>query len=203
MKAALETLVLATHNAHKAREMRQILLERFPDLNILTLNDFPDALEPEETGTTMKENAFIKVLAGLETTRKACLADDGGLEVDALDGEPGVYSKRFGGESTPFSEKIKLLLEKLKEVPWEKRTARYRCVLGLAIPGHDVRFFDATCEGYIAFEPKGINGFGFDPIFWVKKRDCTMAELSAEEKNKISHRGKAIHLLFNFLKQNV
>ena len=191
MKEGFKTLVLATHNAHKAAEMKQILFEKFPKLNVLTLNDFPNASEPEETGTTMEENAHIKALAGLESTGKVCLADDGGLEVDALGGEPGVYSKRFGGERTSFLKKIELLLEKLKEVPWEKRTARYRCVLGLAVPGHDVHFFEATCEGFIAFEPKGRNGFGFDPIFWIEEKSCMMAELTSEEKNRLSHRGIA------------
>ncbi len=193
------TLVLATHNSHKAHEMREILTRKVLDLKLLTLNDFPSAVEPEETGTTMEENASIKAKAALSATGLISLADDGGLEVDALDGAPGVYSKRFGGKSTPFSEKIKLLLEKLEGVPWAKRTARYRCVLGLAIPHGPLELFEATCEGRIAFEPHGIGGFGFDPVFWLQEQERMMAELTTEEKNQISHRGKVMKQVIDYL----
>ncbi|HWD37527.1 MAG TPA: RdgB/HAM1 family non-canonical purine NTP pyrophosphatase [Fimbriimonas sp.] len=186
-------LVIATHNRKKAGEMVTILSALIPIVEILTLADFPGAPEPEETGVTYRENASIKALSGLKATGEPCLADDAGLEIDALDGAPGLYSKRFGGEGLPFPEKMARILELLKEVPKQKRTARFRCFVAFAQPGRDdCDVFEATCEGRIATEPSGAGGFGYDPIFYLPEKGCTMADLTAEQKHQISHRGKVL-----------
>ena len=119
------------------------------------------------------------------------LADDSGLEVDALGGEPGVMSARYAGEGATDADRVNYLLAKMKDVPWEKRTARFKCVISIAVPGQDVKLCYGTCDGYITYQPKGMNGFGYDPIFYFPELDRTMAELTFEEKNGISHRGKA------------
>jgi XTP/dITP diphosphohydrolase len=196
-------LIIATHNRKKAGEMLAILGERFPQLELLTLNDFPGVLEPEETGTTLEENAKLKALSALEHTRYPCVADDGGFEIDALGGQPGLHSKRFAGESTPFPEKMRLILEKMQDVPEEKRGARFRCVVALALPGEEVHVFEGVCEGKVALEPKGENGFGYDPILWVPELGCTMAELLPQQKHAISHRGKALKQLGDFLEKRL
>ena len=170
-----------------------ILQARFPTLEIRTLADYAGAPEPEETGQTYVENATIKAESASAFTREWSLADDAGLEIDALDGAPGLYSKRFGGEDLPFPEKMARILEILKGVPEEKRTARFRCVVSLASPsGQPTKNFEATCEGAISCEPSGRGGFGYDPIFFLPELGCTMADLTAEQKHQISHRGKVL-----------
>lgn len=186
-------LVIATHNAKKAGEMVQILSEKFPSLEIVTLADYPGAPEPEETGTTYPENAAIKADSACAFTGEWCLADDAGLEIDALGGQPGVHSKRFAGEDTPFSEKMAIILGELEGR--EDRGARFQCAVALARPGYPTEVLMATCEGEIAREMSGAGGFGYDPIFWLPKRGCTMADLTAEQKHAISHRGKVLKAL--------
>lgn len=187
--SGLRPLVIASHNRRKAREMERILSPALAR-PILTLADFPGAPEPEETGMTYEENATIKARAGALATGEEVIADDAGLEVDALDGAPGLYSKRFGGEALPFPEKIARLLQLLKDVPDERRTARFRCWVALALPGEEsVRTFEGVCEGSIARKAGGSNGFGYDPIFVVAGVGRRMAELSDAEKDAASHRG--------------
>ncbi len=190
--ALMKRLVIATHNRKKAAEMIQILSRRFPALELLTLADFDGAPEPEETGTTYEQNARIKAESASAFTQEWCLADDAGLEVDALDGAPGVYSKRFGGEHMPFPEKMATILEHLGARPEASRGARFRCWVALAHPKSATETFSATCEGQIALSPSGGGGFGYDPIFFLPEIGRTMADLTAEEKHRISHRGKVL-----------
>lgn len=183
-------LVIATHNVKKAGEMLTILSRRFPQLEIKTLADYPRVPEPEETGLTYAENAAIKADHAAQITGEWCLADDAGLEIDAMNGEPGIYSRRFAGEDTSFTEKMKIILENLHGK--SDRGARFRCCVALAKPGMPTRTFEATCEGVIAQTPSGNGGFGYDPIFFIPELDRTMADLTAEEKHQVSHRGKVL-----------
>ena len=192
-------LVIATHNRKKAGEMVTILSRRFPLLEILTLADFPSAPEPEETGQTYADNAVIKADSAAAFTGEWSLADDAGLEIDALPGELGPLSKRFEGEGTTFPEKMAVILERMKDVPEEGRGARFRCCVAFAGPGIRTEVFSATCEGRIAWEPSGTGGFGYDPIFWLPDRGCTMASLTADEKHEISHRGKVLQAFGDLL----
>lgn len=185
-------LVVATHNLKKAGEMLTLLQAGLPDVQLATLADYPLAEEPEETGSTYRENATIKACAAIQATGEWCIADDAGLEIDALNGEPGLYSKRFGGEGTPFTEKMAIILDLMKDVPTERRTARFRCCVAFGKPGEPVRVIETTCEGRIASEPSGNGGFGYDPIFYLPEKGCCMADLTADEKHAISHRGKAL-----------
>jgi len=198
----ISRLVVATHNRKKAGEMVTILSARFPSLKILTLADFSGAPEPEETGMTYAENAAIKAVSALEFTGEWCVADDAGLEIDALEGAPGLYSKRFGGEDLPFPEKIKKILGMLADVPESGRSARFRCHVALAAPGTEVVDFGAICEGRISIEPSGGGGFGYDPIFYLPELGCTMADLSAGKKHQISHRGKVLAQFGDHLTRN-
>lgn len=189
--------------------MIQILSSRFPEVEFRTLADYEGAPEPEETGATYAENAAIKSESAAAFTGEWCLADDAGLEIDALDGAPGLYSKRFEGEATSFPDKMARILDRLKDVPDGKRTARFRCCIALTEPTAffpesgdpetTTRIFEAMCEGRIAHEPSGRGGFGYDPIFYLPELDCTMADLTAEQKHAISHRGKVLRKLCNVL----
>lgn len=185
-------LVVATHNPKKAREMVAILGSRFADLEIRTLADYPGAPEPEETGATYAENAVIKAESALAATGEWCVADDAGLEIDALPGELGVLSKRFAGEETPFDEKIRVILERLRETPERDRGARFRCFVALARPGHRTEVFEGRCEGRVSHAPLGEGGFGYDPIFFLAQLGKCMAELSPEQKHGVSHRGQVL-----------
>lgn len=191
-------LVIATHNPKKAGEMRQILGARFPTLEWITLADHDGAEEPEETGTTYAENATIKAESAAAYTGCWAVADDAGLEVDALGGHPGLHSKRFAGEETPFPEKMRRILEALGDRPKEDRGARFRCCVALAIPGEETRVFEATCEGTIARAPAGDGGFGYDPIFLLPE-GRTMAQLTSTEKHAVSHRGKVLRAFGDYL----
>lgn len=195
----LKRLVIATHNRKKAGEMIQILAKRFPNLELLTLADFPEAPEPEETGTTYAENAAIKSESAAKVTGEWALADDAGLEIDALGGQPGLYSKRFAGEDTSFPEKMAKILEMMIETPEGDRRARFRCCVALSSPESPTQVFEATCEGRIAHEPSGSGGFGYDPIFYLPERGCAMADLTPEEKHSVSHRGKVLKQLGDYL----
>ncbi len=193
-------LVLATHNKGKSIEMKAILEKLLPSFTLLDLNHYPYYPEPEEIGTTMEDNAIIKVESAFNYTGLPCIADDGGLEVDALGGAPGVYSKRFGGEQLGFTEKIKLLLELLKDTENANRSAQYRCIMAVKLSRESgVELFSGTCAGSIAHQPSGIHGFGFDPVFFLSKYNCTMAELNPDIKNTISHRYKALCQAGEFL----
>ncbi len=196
---AISRLVIATHNAKKAGEMVTILSGHFPNLEIRTLADYPNAPEPDETGTTYAENSLIKALSAVEATGEWCVADDAGLEIDAMGGEPGLYSKRFAGEDTPFPEKMRIILERLLGIEEAGRGARFVCSVALASPTGESKVFQSTCEGKISTAPSGNGGFGYDPIFWLPEQGRTMADLTAEEKHQISHRGKVLRQLRDYL----
>jgi XTP/dITP diphosphohydrolase len=183
----VKKLVVATKNEGKAREVAQILADL--PLDVVSLADYPDAPEVEETGSTFIENATIKAVAYAAFTGELTLADDSGLEVDALNGAPGVFSSRFA-PTTP--ERNAKLLDLMRDVPDGKRAARFRCAIAVATPQRDVWVTEGTVEGVIAREEKGTHGFGYDPVFYLPNLGKHMAELTPSEKNAISHRGKAL-----------
>jgi XTP/dITP diphosphohydrolase len=189
-------LVIATHNSAKAGEMAVILRELLPGWEFSTLAAFPGAKEPEETGETYAENAVIKAEAAASFTGEVCIADDAGLEVDALEGAPGVKSKRFGGVEMPFADKMALILGSVGE----DRGARFRCCVAVALMGQETRVFEAVKEGKIV-EPRGERGFGYDPIFLVPELGKTYAELEPEHKNRISHRGIVLRQAADYLSE--
>ncbi|AEH46974.1 XTP/dITP diphosphatase [Parageobacillus thermoglucosidasius] len=186
----MKQVIIATKNAGKTREFQALLAKK--GVEVKSLLDFPDCPDVEETGSTFAENAILKAEAMARYFHTTVIADDSGLAIDALHGRPGVYSARYAGEEKDDQKNIAKVLEELKGVPLEKRTARFHCALAVAAPGRRTAVVEATCEGYIAEEPKGENGFGYDPIFYVPQKGKTMAELSKEEKNQISHRAKAL-----------
>ncbi len=200
-QAPFDVLVIATHNRKKAGEMVTILGSRFPGLELRTLADFEGAPEPEETGSDYAENAAIKSESAAGFTGCWSLADDAGLEIDFLDGAPGLYSKRFGGEDLPFPEKIAMILDLMKDAPPERRGARFRCFVSLTGPDSSgpTKIFSATCEGQICTVPSGAGGFGYDPIFHLPELGCNMADLTAEQKHQISHRGKVLATVGDYL----
>lgn len=149
----------------------------------------------EETGSSFSENAIIKARTVHDATGLAVIADDSGLEVDCLGGKPGVYSSRFAGDKADDGDKISKLLDLLKDVPYDKRNARFVCVIAAVARNGEVLTAHAECKGFIAEEPAGDEGFGYDPVFFVREFGCTMAQLEAEVKNSISHRGKALRLM--------
>lgn len=185
----MRTLLLATTNEHKLNEFRTIFQDL--PLTLLSPRDVRLALDVEETGTTFAENALLKAHAYARAANMLALADDSGLEIDALGGAPGVYSARFAGRETSYAERFRLILARLRAVPSSQRTARFRCALALAEPSGYARVVEGTIEGLIAENPRGENGFGYDPIFLVPEAGRTTAEMSPEEKNRISHRGRA------------
>jgi len=197
-------IVIASHNRSKSREIEQLLRGGLTDLpvEIRLLADYPDAPPPpEETADTYIGNALLKARACAAFTQAISLADDAGLEIDALNGQPGLHSRRFAGEHTPFPVKMGILLEMLKDVPLERRTARFRCAVAVALPNGAEHTFEDTLEGRIAEAPRGQAGFGYDPIFYVPELDCTLAELPSEFKNRISHRAKVMRRMIPVLRQ--
>ena len=184
-------LVVATRNEAKAQEMIQILRQILDDnWEVVSFVGFPDFPEPEEIANTYRENATIKAEAAAAYTNELCIADDAGLEVDVLNGEPGVHSKRFGGEDLPFSQKIALLLKRLEGNA--NRTARFKCAVAISKTGQKTELFESSCEGKILESPRGSGGFGYDSIFSIPAINKTFAEMTQEEKNTISHRGKVL-----------
>ena len=194
-------IVIGTHNYKKKSEIKKIL-NGIP-VKLIDLEDFENPPCVTEDGATFRENAAKKAL-GLANFCKTCvMADDSGLEVDALDKRPGVFSSRYCGEDTSFEEKCLKLLEELKGVSFDKRTARFRCSIALAEPNKLLFVVEASCEGHIDTEPRGRHGFGYDPVFYVPKYKRTMAELEPEVKNQISHRALALKLFREKLKELV
>ncbi len=183
-------LVLATNNKHKIREIKSLL--EGMNIRVLTKNDFSIFPEIEETEDTLEANARLKALGIFEFTGLPSLADDSGIEVDYLDGAPGVYSARYAGDECTFEDNNRKLLTQLAGVPRERRTARFRCIIAIAFRSTDVRTVEGRIEGLITTEPRGREGFGYDPIFELPELGRTFAELSDAEKNKISHRGLAL-----------
>lgn len=190
-------VVLATRNRGKAFEIGRIL--EGSGVSIISLWEYPEVALPPETGKTMKENALLKARAVAKATGLPALADDSGLEVDCLDGAPGVYSARYSGERATDEENFRKLLRELEGVPREKRTARFRCVIALVGFDDDEHLFEGVFEGEITEAPRGQNGFGYDPVFLVPFIGKTSAELTPDEKNRISHRAKALEALKAFL----
>ncbi len=182
-------LLLATNNRGKIEEYRR-LLKDIP-FELVTLADVGITAEVVEVGESLEENARLKATVLSAQSGLLAMADDSGLEVDALGGEPGRLSARYAGEGASDKDRINYLLSRLKDVPWEKRTARFRCVIAVATPSGEVALCSGECRGRITFEPKGSQGFGYDPVFYLPELDQTMAELPMEVKNKISHRGQA------------
>ncbi|MCL4396007.1 MAG: XTP/dITP diphosphatase [Chloroflexi bacterium] len=183
-------LLIATHNRGKVAEYQE-LLAGLP-FELVSLDQVGIADEVEENGSTFAENARAKAVEYARRSGMPALADDSGLEVDALGGEPGVRSNRYAGPNKSDADRNAFLLDKLREVPRARRTARFRCVIAIAAPGRAVHESEGTCEGVIEFAPRGSNGFGYDPIFYFPELDATMAELPAEVKNRVSHRGRAV-----------
>ena len=191
--SSTDRLLVATGNPGKAGELAQLLSTA--RCQLLTLRDVGIDADVEEVGTTLEENATIKALAYAGMSGLWTMADDSGLEVDALSGAPGPLSKRFAGEGASEQQLVQHLLERLQGVPWAKRTARFRCVIALAAPQGQVRLYHGQCPGIIALEPSGDKGFGYDPVFFLPEVDRTMAELSMTEKNEVSHRALAAQAL--------
>lgn len=194
-----KTIVFATGNQGKMREIRQIL--EGMDVDILSMKEAGISMDIVEDGTTFEENAVIKAKAVASATKHIVLADDSGLEIDYLNKEPGIYSARYMGEDTSYDIKNANLIERLSGVEDEKRTARFVCAIAAVLPDGQILTVQGVIEGRIAYEPKGSNGFGFDPIFYLPEYGCTSAELSEEDKNAISHRGRALRAMKEKLKE--
>lgn len=195
-------IIFATGNAGKMREIREILGDT--DMEILSMKEAGIEADIAEDGATFEENAVIKAKsvarilaerADEEHSGAIVMADDSGLEIDALNGEPGIYSARYMGEDAPYSVKSGNLIERLTGVPDEKRTARFVCAIAAVMPTGEVITTQGVIEGRIGYEEKGDNGFGYDPIFYVPEYGCTTAQLTEEQKNRISHRGKALEAM--------
>ena len=199
----MRKIVVGTRNNGKVREIQTALADLPFAVVGLPETDIPDV---EETGTTFQENAILKARHYCQFTGEYCLADDSGLEVDALDGEPGVYSARYAGLDSTDAANNEKLLTVLKDVPPSGRTARFRSVLVLAGPDGSLLLVDGVCEGVILDEARGTGGFGYDPLFYMPSQGKTMAEMTIEEKNRISHRGNALnafkHLVLQAYRQD-
>ena len=189
----MDKIIFATGNEGKMKEVRMILEDL--GLPVLSLKDAGITADVEENGTTFEENAQIKAKAIMEMTGALVLADDSGLEVDALDKEPGIYSARYMGHDTSYHIKNQNIIDRLEGKVGEERSARFVCAIAAAFPDGRMLITRGTMEGQIGYEEKGENGFGYDPIFYLPEYQCYSAELSLEEKNKLSHRGKALRLM--------
>lgn len=196
----MKKIIFATGNEGKMREVREILGEL--DAQVLSMKEAGIEMDIVEDGKTFEENAIIKAKAVSEhpgAQGAVVLADDSGLEVDYLNKEPGVCSARYAGEDTPYTIKNQMILDRLSGVPDEKRSARFVCVIAAVMEDGTVKTARGTIEGRIGHEPAGENGFGYDPVFYVPECGCTTAELSAEKKNELSHRGKALRKMVELM----
>ena len=196
----LNTIVLATHNQDKKNELQDALSKL--SVTILSLNDFPHIVEIEETGETLLENSMLKAKTVHNIAKLPVIADDTGLEVDSLAGAPGVYSARYAGEDVTYSDNVNKLLNEMKGIPSRKRGAQFRTVISF-IDGERELWTEGIIKGEIGEMPVGNSGFGYDPIFFIPELNKTFAELSTEEKNKISHRGLAMKKLCILLKEHL
>lgn len=186
----MNEVIIATKNRGKAREFEDIFRSR--GYVIRTLLDYPEIADIEETGNSFEENAILKAEAVSKQLNIRVISDDSGLMIDALEGRPGIFSARYAGEQKDDEANIDKVLKELSGIPSNKRTARFYCALALAAPGQKTLTVSGTCEGRILEERRGTNGFGYDPIFFVPEKGLSMAELSGDEKNQISHRANAI-----------
>ncbi|MCI8683571.1 MAG: XTP/dITP diphosphatase [Lachnospiraceae bacterium] len=192
----MDRIIFATGNQDKMREIREILSE--PGMEILSMKEAGIELDIVEDGTSFEENAMIKAFAlakSIQEEHTAVMADDSGLEIDYLNKEPGVYSARYMGEDTSYEIKNQQLIKRLEGVPKEQRTARFVCAIAAVFPDGTSCVTRGTIEGYIGWEPAGENGFGYDPIFYVEEYQCSTAQLPPEQKNQLSHRGKALRAM--------
>lgn len=188
-------LILATSNKGKLKEVKEIL----PEYDIVTMGEMGINEDIEENGTTFEENAYIKAKFIADRLNAVTIADDSGLEVDYLDGAPGIYSARFAGEGATDKDRNEKLLSLLKDVPFEKRTARYVCAIAIVFPDGEKHIFKQTCEGYILDEEVGNGGFGYDPLFYFPEFKTSLANVPLDVKNTVSHRSKALEELKKFL----
>lgn len=188
-----QTIIFATGNEGKLRELREMLSGI--DATIVSMKEAGVYVDVEENGTTFEENALIKARAIAQKSGKLTLADDSGLEVDYLNKEPGIYSARYEGVDTPYEIKNQIIIDRVAEAKGDERSARFVCAIAAAFPDGHVETRRGTIEGQIAYEPAGENGFGYDPIFYVPEFGKTTAELSPDEKNKVSHRGRALEMI--------
>ena len=196
----LSKILAATTNSGKVREIKEIL----SDYEIISLKDAGIDIDVEENGSTFRENAYIKAFEISKACNLPVLADDSGLEIEALDGRPGVYSARYAGEDAPYSVKIKKLAEELKDVPPDERYAQFACAMCLILPdGKVIEAEGVSCPGIILEEPRGENGFGYDPVFYSTDYKKTFSEMTMEEKNKVSHRKAALINLLNKIKGEI
>lgn len=195
----MKKIIFATTNKNKVREVN-MMMEGF-DVELVPMTDMGIDVEIEETGTTFEENAIIKAKAICDMTGEIALADDSGLEVDYLDGAPGVYSSRFLGEDTPYEIKNDYIIEKLKDAKGKERSARFACAMAMVFPDGDIETCYGTIEGLIGYEQKGTNGFGYDPIVYVPEYEMTTGEMTPQLKNSISHRGKALEQMKEVMKR--
>lgn len=196
----MKKIIFATGNAGKLREIREIMADS--NVEVLSMKEAEIYVDIVEDGTTFEGNALIKAKTIAEHTDAIVLADDSGLEVDYLDKAPGVYSARFMGEDTSYDIKNQAIIDKLDGVPKEQRTARFVCAIAAALPNGETLVTRQTMEGYIGYKAEGENGFGYDPIFMLEEYGCSSAAISREEKNAISHRGKALRAMKELLKEN-
>lgn len=192
-------VILASNNKNKLKEIKEKVQEL--DIDIISQKEAGYDFEVDETGTTFEENAILKAEAIYNLANQPVLAEDGGLEIDYLDGKPGVYSHRFAGENATDEDRNNKILTLLKDVPEEKRTARFRCVGCYIDPNGQKHILEGVAEGKIGYEPKGYDGFGYDPIF-ICELGKTFAEISSQEKNSISHRGRMVNKFVEFLENN-
>lgn len=190
-------LLLATGNKHKLDELKS-LLQDLP-YKLISPSEAGINIKVKESGNSFEDNARLKALAFATSSYHLSLADDSGLEVDALGGEPGVLSARYAGTDATDAERISFLLSRLKDIPQGKRQAKFKCVIAIAKPEGNVYLFNGECRGTIAFKPIGEGGFGYDPVFYLPQLGKTMAELTRQEKNSISHRGQAADKALSFL----
>lgn len=195
----MKRLIFATGNANKMLEIKEILGEL--PVEILSMKEAGIEADIVEDGSTFEENALIKAKEICKLAGEMVLADDSGLEIDYLNGEPGIYSARYMGEDTSYRIKNKNLIDRLEGVPDEKRTARFVCAIAAAFPDGRSFVVRGTIEGMIGYEERGENGFGYDPIFYLPEKGVSTAELSPEEKNSISHRGNALRKMKEFLER--
>ena len=195
----MKKIIFATTNKNKIREVN-MMMEGF-DVELVPMSEMGIDVDIEETGTTFEENAIIKAKAISDLTGEIALADDSGLEVDYLDGAPGVYSSRFLGEDTPYEIKNDYIIEKLKDAKGDERSARFACAMAMVFPDGDVETCYGTIEGLIGYEQRGTNGFGYDPIVYVPEYEMTTGEMAPELKNSISHRGKALEQMKEVMKR--
>lgn len=195
----MKKIIFATGNQDKMREIREILADM--DVEVVSMKEAGIHADIVENGSTFEENAVIKARTICEMTGEITLADDSGLEIDYLNKEPGIYSARYMGEDTSYDVKNKNLIDRLDGVPKEKRTARFVCAIAAVLPDGRELVTRQTMEGYIGWEPEGENGFGYDPIFYLDEYGCSSAAISPEQKNAISHRGKALRAMKELLKK--